>query len=89
MRNSPIHFTTGVGVYSPWAKLDAHVKTALTAQAPKRACEWKRGYWKEGRFVEDKPKAKDNRRVRVRGPKPRPVKSLYWHIEKGWQEIPL
>lgn len=93
-RNSPPHFTTGIGVYTPWRKLDAHVQAALTAQAPKRAYEWKRGQWKDGKLVEGMPKQTDNRRVRVRGRKgwlkPKPMRDVYFGDKEGrWMMIPF
>lgn len=95
-RNSQKHFRTGIGVYSPWPAIDPRVQAAQTAQVPKRKFEYKRGVmWKDGKLV-DVPKAKDNRRVRVRGPRPtsgwlqpQPMKMVYFTADKGWRFIPF
>lgn len=91
--NSPRHFTFGIGVYTPWRAVDDHVKAALTETAPTRAYEWKRGHWKDGKFVEGVLKQPDNRRVRVRGPKgwlkPKPMRDVYFDKDTGWQLIPF
>lgn len=88
-RNSPPHFTTGIGTYSPWRAVDPHVRAAQTAVAPKRKFEWKIGFWKDGKVIEREPKTVDSRRVRVQGlrgwMKPQPLNKICFGKAKGWQ----
>lgn len=88
-RNSPKHFTAGIGTYSPWRAVNPHVRAAQTAAAPKRKFEYKIGFWKDGEVVEREPKKVDNRRIRVRGPRgwlrPQPLDKIYFDKQKGWK----
>jgi len=89
-KNSQKHLSVGIGIYTPWRRVDHRVKQSLTAQAPKRRNEWKIGYWKYGRLVESKPKTTDNRRIRPRGSAaPVNVQSLNFDPKKGWGRIPF
>lgn len=50
-RNQPKQFANGVGVYSPWAKLDPNVKAAQTRQAATRKYSYSNKFQKETVFI--------------------------------------
>lgn len=63
-RNSAKHFTVGIGVYSPWRRIDPRVRKAQTDAAQKRKFRYFVGMkWQDGKLVAMKL-LPDSRRVR-------------------------
>lgn len=63
-RNSQKHFTVGIGVYSPWSRINPRVRKAQTDMAKTRKYRCETGVkWQDGKLIALKP-SPDLRRVR-------------------------